>query len=80
MYTRIPLKPHYYIVKLGSVCVYILPLLYLLQNIDCGYSSYVYPQAMFRANILKLSICTTEFFIFRKIIIIITIIIIIIIK
>ena len=49
-----PLKPHFYIVKLGYVGVYLF-FLFLLQNIDCGYSlepprrggSNVYPQSMF---------------------------------
>ena len=31
-----PLKPHFYIVKLGYAGVYLF--LFLLQNIDCGYS------------------------------------------
>ena len=46
IYTRIrktcpcniyPLKPHFYIVKLGFAGVYLF-FLFLLQNIDCGYS------------------------------------------
>ena len=49
-----PLKPHFYIVKLGFAGVYLF-FLFLLQNIDCGYSlepprrggSNVYPQSMF---------------------------------
>ena len=32
-----PLKPHFYIAKLGYAGVY-LYCLFLLQNIDCGYS------------------------------------------
>ena len=32
-----PLTPHFYIVKLGFTGVYIV-FLFLLQNIDCGYS------------------------------------------
>ena len=32
-----PLKPHFYIVKLGYAGVYLF-FLFLLQNIDCGYS------------------------------------------
>ena len=36
-----PLKPHFYIVKLGFVGVYLF-LLFLVQNIDCGYSSHVH--------------------------------------
>ena len=52
-----PLKPHFYIVKLG----YTLLFLFLLENIDCGYSlepprrggSNKYPQSMFWAEIWK---------------------------
>ena len=57
-----PLKPHFYIEKLGFAGVYLI-FLFLLQNIDCGYSlepprrggSNVYPQSMFRAKIRKIS-------------------------
>ena len=52
-----PLNPTFYIAKLGYTGVY-LSFLFLLQNIDCGYSleplepprqggSNVYPQSMF---------------------------------
>ena len=49
-----PLEPHFYIANLGY-CRGILFFLFLLQNIDCGYSlepprrggSNVYPQSMF---------------------------------
>ena len=49
-----PLEPHFYMAKLGYVGVYLF-FLFLLQNIDCGYSlepprrggSNVYPQSMF---------------------------------
>ena len=49
-----PLKPHFYIVKVGYAGVYLF-FLFLLQNIDCGYSlepprrggSNVYPQSVF---------------------------------
>ena len=49
-----PRKPHFYIAKLGYAGVYLF-FLFLLQNIDCGYSlepprrggSNVYPQSMF---------------------------------
>ena len=52
-----PLEPHFYIIlvaKLGYAGVYLF-FLFLLQNIDCGYSlepprrggSSVYPQSMF---------------------------------
>ena len=54
-----PLKPHFYIVKLGFTGVYIICFLFLLKNIDCGYSfepprqggSNEYPQSMFWAEI-----------------------------
>ena len=57
-----PLTPHFYIVKLGCTGVYII-FLFLLQNIDCGYSlepphwggANVYPQSMFWAKIRKKS-------------------------
>ena len=49
-----PLEPHFYNAKLGYAGLYIF-FLFLLQNIDCGYSlepphqggSNVYPQSMF---------------------------------
>ena len=49
-----PLEPHFYIAKLGYAGVYLF-FLFLLQNIDCGYSlepprrggSNVYRQSMF---------------------------------
>ena len=49
-----PFKPHFYIAKLGYEGVYLF-FLFLLQNIDCGYSleppqrggSNVYPQSIF---------------------------------
>ena len=49
-----PLEPHFYIAKLGFAGVYLF-FLFLLQNIDCGYTlepprrggSNVYPQSMF---------------------------------
>ena len=37
LYNFDPLKPHFYIVKLGFTGVYII-FLFLLENIDCGYS------------------------------------------
>ena len=48
------MNTHFYIVKLGYAGVYVF-FLFLLQNIDCGYSleqprrggSNVYPQSMF---------------------------------
>ena len=58
LYNFDPLKPHFYIVKLGFTGVYIIFLI-SAQNIDCGYSlepprrggSNEYPQSMFRAEI-----------------------------
>ena len=49
-----PLEPHFYTTKLGYAGVYLF-FLFLLQNIDCGYSlepprrggSNVYPQSLF---------------------------------
>ena len=60
LYKFDPLKPHFYIVKLGFTGVYI-SFLIPDQNIDCGYSlkpprwggSNEYPQSMFWAEILK---------------------------
>ena len=54
LYNFDPLKPHFYIVKLGLTRVYII-FLFLLKNKDCGYSlepprrggSNEYPQSMF---------------------------------
>ena len=61
LYNFDPLKPHFYIVKLGFTGVYIF--LLLLQNIDCEYSlepprrggSNEYQQSMFWAEIWKIS-------------------------
>ena len=58
LYNFDPLKPHYYIVKLGFTGVYII-LSIFAQNIDCGYSlepprrggSNEYPQSIFWAEI-----------------------------
>ena len=66
LYNLDPLKPHFYIVKLGFTGVFIIFLI-SAQNIDCGYSlepprrggSNEYPQSIFWADIRKLS----EFFI-----------------
>ena len=68
LYNFDPLKPHFYIVKLGFTGVYIIFLI-LLKNIDCGYSlvpprwggSNEYPQSMFWAGIWKIS----EFFVWK---------------
>ena len=54
LYNFDPLKPHFYIVKMGFTGVYIICLI-SAQNIDCGYSlepprrggSNEYPQSMF---------------------------------
>ena len=48
LYTFDPLKPHFYIVKLGFTGVYIIFLI-LLKDTDCGNSlgSNEYPQSMF---------------------------------
>ena len=54
LYMFDPLKPHFYVVKLGFTGVYIIFLI-SIQNIDCGYSlepsrrggSNEYPQSMF---------------------------------
>ena len=54
VYNSDPLKPHFYIVKLGFTGVYIIFLI-SVQNIDCGCSlepprrggSNEYPQSMF---------------------------------
>ena len=66
LYNFDPLKPDFYIVKLGFTGVYII-FLFSAQNVDCGYSlelprrggSNEYPQSMFCAEIWKIS----EFFI-----------------
>ena len=58
LYNFDPLKPHFYIVKLGFTGVYIIFLI-SAQNIDCVYSlepprrggSNEYPQSMFCAEI-----------------------------
>ena len=68
LYNFDPLKPHFYIVELGFIGVYIIFLI-SAQNINCGYSleppqrggSNVYPQSMFWAEIWKIS----EFFIWK---------------
>ena len=60
LYNSDPLKPHFYIVKLG-LQGYTLFLLFLLKNIDCGYSlepprrggSNEYPQSVFEQKCEK---------------------------
>ena len=62
LYKFDPLKPHFYIVKLGFTGVYFI-FFSLPNSIDCGYSlepprrggSYEYPQSMFWAEIWKIS-------------------------
>ena len=69
LYNVDPLEPHFYIVKLGFTGVYII-FLFLLKNIDCGYSlepprqgsSNEYPQSMFWAEIWKISEFLSENF------------------
>ena len=67
-----PLKPHFYIAKLGFAGVYIIFVISAL-NIDCGYSlepprrggSNKYPQSMFSAEIWKISVfCIWKFSVF----------------
>ena len=68
LYNFDPLKPHFYIVKLGFTGVYIIFVI-SAQNIDCGYSLELprrggfneYPQSMFWTEIWKIS----EFFIWK---------------
>ena len=60
LYNFDPLKPHFYIVKLGFTGVYIIFLISAI-NIDCGYSlepphrgsSNEYPQSMFVSRNMK---------------------------
>ena len=71
LYNFDPLKPHFYIVKLGFLGVYIIFLI-SAQTIDCGYSlepprrggSNEYPQSMFCAKIYEK---ISEFFFYLKI-------------
>ena len=62
-----PLKPHFYIVKLGFTGVYIIFLI-SAHNIDCGYSlepgggSNEYPQSMFCVEMWKISEFLSENF------------------
>ena len=69
-----PLKPHFYIAKLGYAGVYLFFLL-LLQNIDCGYTlepprrggSTVYPQSMFWSkNKKNIKIFLMKFSFFKR--------------
>ena len=69
LYNFDPLKPHFYIVKLGFTGVYIIFLI-SAQNIDCGYSlepphwgsSNEYPQSKFWAEVWKISELLSENF------------------
>ena len=69
LYNFDPLKPHFYIVKRG-LQGYTLFFLFLLKNIDCGYSlepprrggSNEYPQSMYCAEIRKISEFLSENF------------------
>ena len=69
LYNFDPLEPHFYIVKLG-LTGYTLFFIFLLKNIDCGYSlepprwggSNEYPQSMFWAEIWKMSEFLSENF------------------
>ena len=69
LYDFDPLKPHFYIVKLGFTGIYIIFLI-SAQNIDCGYSlapphwggSNEYPQSTFWAEIWKISAFFSENF------------------
>ena len=69
LYNFDPLKPHFYIVKPGFIG-YTLFFLFLLKNIDCGYSlepprrggSNEYPKSMFWAEIWKISEFLSENF------------------
>ena len=68
LYNFDPLKPHFYIVKLGFAGVQVIFLI-SAQNMDCGYSlepprrggSNEYPQSMLWAEIWKIS----QFFIWK---------------
>ena len=74
LYNIVPLKPHFYIVKLGFTGVCIISLI-SVQKIDCGYSlepprrggSNEYPQSMFWAEIWKISDFLSEIFMFLEV-------------
>ena len=71
LYNFDPLKPHFYIVKLGFTGVYNI-ILFLVKNRDCGYSlepprrggSNEYPQPMFWTEIWKMSEIKKTFSVF----------------
>ena len=68
---KYPLKPHFYTVKMGYARVYLF-FLFLLQNIDCGYSleppqrggSNVYPQSVLSKSKKNIQFFPGKFFIF----------------
>ena len=70
LYNFDPYQPHFYIVKLGFTGVYIISFLFLLKNIDCGYSleppprggSNEHPQSMFWVEIYEISEFLSENF------------------
>ena len=74
LYNFDPIKPHFYIVKLGFTGVYIIFLI-SAQKIDCGYSleppqrggSNEYTQSMFWAEIWKISVFLSEIFQFLEV-------------
>ena len=69
LYNFDPLKPHFYIVKMGFSGAYIISLIFT-KNTDCGYllepprwgGSNEYPQSMFWAEIWKISEFLSEQF------------------
>ena len=70
LYNFDPIKPHFYIVKLGFTGIYII-FSFLLKNVDCGYSleppprggSNEYPQSIFLSrNMKKISEFLSESF------------------
>ena len=75
LYSFDPLKPHFYIVKLG-LQGYALFFLYMLENINCGYSlepprrggSNEYPQSTFWTEIWKISELLSVFLVVKLLI------------
>ena len=73
LYNFDPLKPHFYIVKLGFIGITLF-FLFLLKNIDCGYSlepprwggSNEYPLSMFWTEIWKISVFYLKFMSFWR--------------
>ena len=64
VYNFDPLKPHFYIVKLGFTRVYIIFFLFLLKNIDCGYSLELPPNLCCEQKYEKISEFLSEIFFF----------------